>query len=496
MTRSARGTERGLLPRNDERPPWFALSVSLYKSDLLFRSLIDLSAAGLAVLAFTGALNTALQPASRLTRSALEQLTRPTHVLRTDGTTHFTIADDGPGRETILGVAAPGIADTVIQRASPDGAAALGQARTHLLSHKPELALRVLEAADESDPAILFGKAVATLHLGGNGRAIEAQRLLRGATRQAFAPAFTLNGLVLYRLLALHERGDLPANERLSLDGAGRPVPATPAQLAGEAVLWWQRGSAFHDAEAMRLLGMAEARGFNGKRNLAAAVVYWRDAAARGDALARLELGKLYNEGIGVEAGSDKAIELFRQAADQGVIRASIWLGLALVPKSMVGDVDAAREGMRTFEFVAKKSPNPEERTLAHSMLGVYLTEVAPASLRDPARAVDHLRFAARGGDQRALGLLARAFETGVGVDRDLVRAAGYLTLLRNVDKKAEADLQRVSQGLTQDERERAKNFRLPHDRISPDFLKEWEVRQQLPAQFGAVSSSLRPRSP
>ncbi len=178
---------------------------------------------------------------------------------------------------------------------------------------------------------ILFGKAVASVHLPGNGRALVAQRLLRGATQKAFAPAFTLNGLVLFQLLALHERGELAASERVSLDGSGRAVEVTAAQLASEAVLWWQRGAAFHDPEAMRLLGMAEARGFNGKRNLPAAIAYWRDAAARGDALARFELAQLYYEGIGVEAGQRKGLRAVPAGGRSGHLarRYGAWRGSA-----------------------------------------------------------------------------------------------------------------------------------------------------------------------
>jgi hypothetical protein len=35
----------GMLPKNDERPPFFPFAVSLYRSDLLFRSLTDLAIA-------------------------------------------------------------------------------------------------------------------------------------------------------------------------------------------------------------------------------------------------------------------------------------------------------------------------------------------------------------------------------------------------------------------------------------------------------------------
>ena len=331
------------------------------------------------------------------------------------------------------------------------------------------------------------------MHLPGQGRALEAQRLLRGATQKAFAPAFTLNGLVLFKLLALHERGDLPASERVSLDGSGRAVESTPAQLASEAVLWWQRRAAFHDPEAMRLLGMAEARGFNGKRNLPAAIAYWRDASARGDTISRFELAQLYYEGIGVEPDSEKAYELFRQAADQGVRRAAMALGAALVAKGITGDVEATKEALRLLDGVAKNSPVVGERAFAHWVMGVLLSEAAPAALRNPARALDHYRLAARNGYPEALRSLARAYEVGVGVDRDPVRAVGYLMMLQPRSPDAEADLARLSKALSAAELERAKNFRRSDDPVTPSFLAEYQVRQPTPGLFDGASFSLAP---
>jgi TPR repeat protein len=463
----------GMLPRDTTRPPRFAYAVSLYKADLLFRSLVDLSVSGFVILTVTGGLGNIAEPITKALSAVSYVTTTPASVIRVGSSAQFTSREDSPGLETILGMQPPEISDAVIERATSGTAPVLSEARRLLESREPEAALAALSNGDADDPAIQFGKAVATLHLGGGGRAVEAQRHLRGATQKAFAPAFTLNGLVLYRLLALHESGDLPAAERVSLDGAGRPVGASPEQLAGEAVQWWQRGAAFHDAEAMRMLGMAQARGFTGKRDLTAAATYWRDAAARGDALARFELAKLYHVGVGVEADSDKAIELFRQASDQGVWRASTFLGVALMPRSINGDVEATREAIDVLTRVARDAPDLGARIAAHLTLGFYFSDAAPPNLRDPARSVDHFRFAARVGERGALKALGRAFENGVGVDRDLVKAAGYLTLLQAKDPAAaEPDLTRISKQLTAAERNRVNAFRQTDDPASPDFRK------------------------
>ena len=492
--RSAGADAIGMLPKNDERPPFFAFAVSLYKSDLLFCSLVDLAVAGLTILAFTVGFTFIWPPVKAAMGTLAAVISQPTRDIRGGGPSQFTAQAVGPGNETLLAVKASQIPDVVIERATPASAAALREARKQLRAGVPYLALEALASADAADPAIQFGKAVATLHLPGQGRALEAQRLLRGATQKGFAPAFTLNGLVLLHLLALYERGDLPASELVSLDGSGRAVEVTTTQLASEAVLWWQRGAAFHDPEAMRLLGMAEARGFNGKRNLPAAIAYWRDASARGDAISRFELAQLYYEGIGVEPDSEKAYELFRQAADQGVVRAAIALGAALVAKGITGDVEATKEALRLLDGVAKNSPVVAERAFTHWVMGVLLSEAAPAALRNPARAVDHFRLSARDGYLDAARSLARAYEVGVGVDRDPVRAVGYLMMLQPRSKSdVAADLARLSKGLSAAELERAKAFRRSDDPVTPSFLAEYEVRQPVPGVFDGISFTIAP---
>jgi len=452
-----------MLPKDDARPPFFAYAVSLYRADLLFRGLIDLTVAGAVILAFMGGFAALFAPTKAALSAATAMLLRPVGEIRAGAPAILTARDGGPGRETILAIQPQVIPQAVIDTAPQRVAEALKEARGLPAEGNLDRVTLVLNAAGPDEPAVLLVRAIATLRRGGAGRAIEAQRLLRGATEKAFAPAFTLNGLVLFQLLAKWERGELPESELVSLDGAGRAVPVTAAQLAAEAVMWWQRGAAFHDAEAMRLLGMAEARGFNGKRNLPAAIAYWHDAAARGDALARFELGQLYFEGIGVEADSEKAHGYFRQAADQGVLRAGLALGSALMAKSIAGDVEAAREAVRVLEVVTELDWNADERTFAHLVIGTYLFEAAPAAARNPRRALNHFRLACCGHPE-AIHSLARAFETGVGAERDLVKAAGYLGLIKANDPRAKADHARIMKTLSPDERDRVARFRLADD--------------------------------
>ena len=472
---------QAILPSDNRRPPFFAFAVSLYRSNLLLRGLIDLAFAGVVILTFSGSFAVAWRPVDSAIKSMTRGLDRPISEIRSGGGNSFTIVTSGPGSETIAGMKSPQIPIELIERMPAATAAALKDARARLLADKPREALAILQAADEADPAIAYAKAVATLNYPSKDQAIIAQRLLRQATQKAFSPAFTLNGLILYRLLALDERDDLSVSDRVTLDGAGRVVTVTDAQLASEAVLWWQRGAAFHDPEALRLLGMAEARGFSGKPNLPAAIAYWHDAASRGDAVSRLELAHLYYQGAGVEADSEKAITLFRQAADQGLSRAALALGAALTAKGITGDLDAATEALRVLDTVARTSASEEERGLSHLIIGRLLSEAAPAVLRDPERGIEHFRMALRLGNRTAREPICRAYETGVGAPKDLVRAANcFMAVAAKVDARASRDVDRVTRTLDEADLERARQLRVL-EAPAAEFSAQYTPRTNAP---------------
>ena len=472
---------QAMLPADNRRPPFFPLAVSLYRNNLLLRGFIDLAFAGIVILTFTGKFAVAWRPVDDAIKSLTRGLDRPVAEIRSGVGKSFTIVASGPGHETIAGMKSPQIPLEMIEKMPAATAAVLKDARARLLADKPGDALAVLQTADESDPAIAYAKAVATLNYPNKDQAITAQRLLRKATQKAFSPAFTLNGLILYRLLALDERDELSASDRVTLDGSGRVVTVTDAQLASEAVLWWQRGAAFHDPEALRLLGMAEARGFNGKPNLPAAIAYWHDAASRGDALARLELAHLYYQGAGVEPDSEKAITLFRQAADQGLSRAALGLGVVLTSKGITGDLDATKDALRALDTVARTSSSTEERGLSHLVLGRLLSEAAPPALRDPERGVEHFRMALRLGNPMARTLLCRAYETGVGTPRDLVRAARCFMIVQSRGATdVSRDIARVTRNLDEADLARARELRISED-PAPEFRAAYTPRTSAP---------------
>jgi hypothetical protein len=80
----------GILPKNDQRPPFFAFAVSLYRSDLLFRGLVDLAISGFAILVFTGGLTAAWQPVKSTFESLIGAFSRPTSEIRVSDPNQLT----------------------------------------------------------------------------------------------------------------------------------------------------------------------------------------------------------------------------------------------------------------------------------------------------------------------------------------------------------------------------------------------------------------------
>src|SRR5262245_29026411 len=128
MTRSASNAGvSGILPKNDERPPFLAFAVSLYRSDLLFRGLVDLAVSGFVILVFTSGLANTFQLAASAWKSAVGAINKPVNEVRT-GANQLTTPMARPGRETLLAIKAPQIPDIVIERSAPATAAALTEA--------------------------------------------------------------------------------------------------------------------------------------------------------------------------------------------------------------------------------------------------------------------------------------------------------------------------------------------------------------------------------
>lgn len=492
MTLAAgRPAARGMIGGERASPPKLAFAVSLYRSHALFRALIDLSVIGAATLLFAS-LTGAPTGGSRAAQKAGESTSAQSHL-----SPPSALPDQAPGSFVLEAARTTNIDQAALAGLAPQVAEQITSARTRLEQHDVAGAKLILEKLDPSIPAVIYAQAVASLNEPGPQLALEAMRGLRKATSQGFGPAFTLMGTILLRLAGLDERGLLPLEERATIDSADNAVPATRAQLIEDAIRWWERGAAFHDPDAIALLGMAEMRGYRGNRNVTAAVSHWRDAARAGNAAARAELGRLHLQGLGVDNDPVKAAEYFRDAVAQGFTPAILPLGVALTPAVYHGDPAAAQEAIAAVEQAIRLTDNPQAAALAHFMLGTFFLDGAPTRVRDPERSLAHYYAAYALGQSRAAVPVARAYRTGVGVGEDKAYAFALLKQASRKEPSAEGEMTRMQPEMSPAELERAQALKIvipPLPDASLELLRREDLlsRRDGPRQ---LYGSLDPRA-
>jgi TPR repeat protein len=474
----------GLIASREERPPAFAHAVRLYKGDMFFRSLIDLTVVGILVVAAV----TEWREVGKMAGGALGALRVPLNTpAQKDAQNSMQRLTDrnGPGAEVIAAIGPPMIERDALKLAGAALADHLDKVATALERGGVTEAAQLVSVLDDRDPTVAYVKAVVTLHQEGPGRVTEARRLLRRATEQAVYPAFVLTGEVLFRLAQIDERGHLPGSERVAIDDTGQTHPATRAELAAEAVLWWERAAAFSRPQGLRLLGMARARGLSGKVDYVGAAALWKDAAERGDAISQLELGKMLMLGHGLQPNSAEAIRMFRLAADRLPV-AAIGLATALISKSIAGDAAAAREAIELLEAILDKTKKSDELAFAYHMLGQYYFQAAPTELRNIPRALKAWERSVKNGMRESGWYAGEAYRAGTGVARDLPCAYGFYLKAKSLDaKKVDPILAELERQIGPEGIERGKRISFA---LTP--------YPSLGARFAPVNTSLRPDEP
>jgi len=471
-TDTATKPKDSFIPRFNARPRALPLALSLYRTDLLFRGLVDVAVVGIIVLAFTygGAITAGISDLVRKASSTpdvTKTLTSATSLDRQAPTKKRLHGSVGsvPGLATETSIEdVVKIQKAVIESAPPDMAEALKAARGYQDLPSPlrtsevrRQALHVLQPFDQDDPIVAYAKASLLIHMGGAPEVNEAQRLLRIATAAAIPQAYTLSGLAAFRLVRMHDRGEIADGDLKTLDGAGNVIPSNLDDLSAEAKLWFERGASLRQVGAIRLLAYAEFTGLGGKKNVSAAVAHWRDAANLDDGASQYELGWLYLRGVGVTPDIDESIRLMQQSADQGFEMGNLGLGIALLPKMIAGDVKAAKRAIAALEKSIATSKYRQTVMMSHSFLGRYLMKAAPPSLRDPKKAVEHHRQALNRGYPWAAIDLAEAYESGLGVERNLVKAHKMLVLVGPARRKeVEHISKRLGEQMTPQERSAA----------------------------------------
>ena len=195
-------------------------------------------------------------------------------------------------------------------------------------------------------------------------------------------------GQILFLNMLADEQQTLPGGARVLVDDAGLAHPATRDEIALAADTYWQKAGAFNRPEGLRMAGFAKARGLSGKADLVAAAAMWRIAAGAGDTLSQYELGFMLLNGYGVQTDVKEAVRLFRLAQEKMPV-AALSLATAQMASSLAGDITAAEEGIMAAERAVEHFKGKKPEGMAHYVLGVYLFQAAPPSLRDLSRGVD-----------------------------------------------------------------------------------------------------------
>lgn len=406
-----------MIPDAGNAPGRLATALKLYRTDMVFRGFCDLAMAGLLVLAFS-----VNWPSVAGSLAGLAQYANrggpPTVNLSAK-------ANSDIGQEIAKSLAFVHIDRVVIEQSGDPVSAKLLQIADADKGNKPDLALDLLTGLDDRNPLTAYVKAIVLMRVPGIGNIAEVQKLLRRATTQGIYPAYLAYGQILFLNMLADEQQTLPGSARVLVDDAGVAHPATRDEIALAADTYWQKAGAFNRPEGLRMAGFAKARGLSGKADLVAAAAMWRIAASAGDTLSQYELGFMLLHGYGVQTDVKEAVRLFRLAQDKMPV-AALSLATAQMPSSLAGDIKAAEEGIMAAERAVENFKGKKPEGMAHYVLGVYLFQAAPPSLRDLSRGVDEFEKAANLGVRDAARFAGSAYHGGLGKRRDPICAYAF----------------------------------------------------------------------
>lgn len=418
-----------LLPRESAEKRLWPDALALYKTDLVFRGLTDLAIVGSLVLAFSVSFENPVRLAARA-------------VTAVSGHVAALISRGSPAASSTGGISVGDLArasfkdpprlDIVASRLSGPSLDVISRTQAALDARHIGEARTLLQLLDQTQPTTQYAQGVVSLRLPGLEPLVDALKHLRKATDQAFAPAFTLTGILELRMAEAYDASRIPKTALKSVDATGTARPASADELRSDAFLWLERGAALGDATAMRALGMAQAEGLMGKPNLQAALAHFRDAANRGDAPSQTELGRLYAVGAGVVADAAEAERWLTAASQQGYVIADAYLAYILGTKAGGKDVEIAKAAEAAAERATGDKAPQDIRAFAHDTLAMFFLHVAPESMRSVEKAVYHMQQAFALGSMGAALDLANAYRLGLGVNKDLDAAYAYAVLGEN----------------------------------------------------------------
>ncbi len=441
--------KNGMMPQSEERPPLLLQIFRLYRGDMLFRGLLDLMVIGLIVvgakadwsrvataLSSAGSVGLTYQDPRELFRGVLAKST-PFALPQAERLVHGPAFGGQAVNDLVRQVR---LDKEELERTTEPLRSKLVDIANAMDAFKVQQALEQVNSLDDKDPTVAYVKAVVLMRQIKAYDPAQVFPLLKRATERAVYPAYIVLGNALVVRVDDFEMGAKSSAHLVIVDDIGTVHETTREELLAKAALAYERAASFGRASGLRLLGVARARGWGGKRDLVGAAALWKQAAAAGDPVAQHELARLLHSGSGIQADPAEAERLYR-ATLETVPASQVTLATLLLPKAIKGDEAAALEALSLLEHYEKEdhslvySDHETRRTiiihddlreLAFWLHGKYLLSAAPAHLRDPEKALLKFEQAAMLGNAESAYQVAEGLRLGAATPRDPSCAYGF----------------------------------------------------------------------
>lgn len=425
-----------IMPKDDRaRGSRLQFILTVYRTDGLFRALVDVALVGAVILAFAANVPSSRSPDKT---SRVDSLIAAAPSPRQDVSTQQTVSAGGRGpvgsivRSALITL--PHM-DNLSPALSQHHTDTLGSLEKVLQCSGPFTSITaepmLRRVSDDLPPGPLqdWARAVVLLNTRGFENSLRAQRFLRSAAEKGFPPAFRLMGIVELQTADMVENNLLPKSALQTMDTSGIAHRLSLEEMKKEALLWFERGASLGDDWSMAALGMAQATGLYGKPNLQAGLAHLRDAASHGNPAAKTELGGLMMAG---HLGGDRneAERLLREASSAGFLTAEPFLAMTLAGKpGAEEDLDIARQIEAAALKATSKDALADAQILGHVTLGLFYMTGAPLQMRNVERAVAHMKAAFELGHDPSAINMARAYRLGMGVPYDITTARAYVRI-------------------------------------------------------------------
>ena len=189
----------------------------------------------------------------------------------------------------------------------------------------------------------------------------------------------------------------------------------------------FQREEKTQEAMVQFFIGRCYLHGFCTEPNLERAIGWLKEAVRSNSSYAAHTLGYLYETGNGVNQDIDMAIDLYKIAGEQGFSKG--YLSIAIYNSQRINEPHMAKENLQTaFEFYKKAAELGD--LVADNEMGILHIQGFEFGFPNYADAALCFQAGADKGNPDAILNLANCYYSGVGVERDLIKAENYFSLL------------------------------------------------------------------